>query len=52
MSSTTKNTVDKSNNLQILVDCFDDIPSLMSKMNVSLNDSPKRYKGNSLLSEI
>lgn len=35
-----------SSNLQILVDCFDDIPSIMSKMNVSLNDSPTRFKGN------
>ncbi len=40
----------KSNNsLQILVDCFDDIPNIMTKMNESINNSPTRYKGSFLL---
>ena len=33
------------NKLQDLVDSFDDIPKIMNKINVSLNDSPTRYKG-------
>lgn len=34
-----------TSNLQILVDCFDDIPSIMTKINASVNDSPTRFKG-------
>lgn len=45
IESFTKMSGKSNNSLQILVDCFDDIPNIMTKMNESINNSPTRYKG-------